>query len=202
MIKIDPPSPSITLGVVADTHVPDRVDVLHPGLIPELRRASVDHILHAGDICMPGVLADLEQIAPVTAVRGNRDWALATRLPFEQKIDIFGYLVLLTHGHGSWLNYLRGKAYFMFEGYRFERFRKTLIQPQPGTTVIVFGHTHRPENVWREGTLLFNPGSASSRQHPDIPPSFGVVKLTKDGDVFAEIVALEGMRINSRRWVR
>ena len=64
------------LGVVADTHIPDRVRSLHPDLLPGLKAANAEVILHAGDICSPVVLAELSQVAPVVAVRGNRDWAL------------------------------------------------------------------------------------------------------------------------------
>jgi hypothetical protein len=55
-----------TIGVISDTHgyVDPRVFELFAG---------VDHILHAGDIGPPGVVLQLERIAPVTAVRGNCD---------------------------------------------------------------------------------------------------------------------------------
>ncbi|MFZ3078594.1 MAG: metallophosphoesterase family protein, partial [Bellilinea sp.] len=72
------------LGVVADTHIPDRVRSLHPDLLPGLSAAKVEAILHAGDICSPAVLAVLSQVAPVVAVRGNRDWAFAGTLPWAR----------------------------------------------------------------------------------------------------------------------
>ena len=64
----------ITLGVVADTHVPDRARQINPDLLRVLRQAQVQAILHAGDVCSQVVLDQLGQIAPVYAVRGNRDW--------------------------------------------------------------------------------------------------------------------------------
>ncbi len=67
--------PSVTkLGVVADTHVPDKAKTLNPQVLAILRQAEVSAILHAGDISSPGVLTALGEIAPVYAVLGNRDW--------------------------------------------------------------------------------------------------------------------------------
>lgn len=74
-------SAPLTVGVVADTHIPDKARWLHPALIPALQRAGVQTILHCGDISAPRVVAMLEQVAPVVAVRGNRDWAFARVLP-------------------------------------------------------------------------------------------------------------------------
>ena len=70
----------VTLGVVTDSHVPDRMRALPDALWPAL--AGVDAILHAGDVCVPRVLAALEQVAPVYAVAGNRDIFL--RLPLDR----------------------------------------------------------------------------------------------------------------------
>jgi hypothetical protein len=54
------------IGVISDTH--NFFD-------PRISRlfAGVEHILHAGDIGLPRIILDLEQIAPVTAVSGNTD---------------------------------------------------------------------------------------------------------------------------------
>ena len=59
------------IGVISDTH-----GLLRPEALAALQGAQ--HIIHAGDICAPEVLAALAEIAPVTAVRGNNDkgaWA-------------------------------------------------------------------------------------------------------------------------------
>src|SRR6516225_8929371 len=54
------------LGIISDTH-----NFLDPR-IPSLFK-GVEHILHAGDIGLPRIILELEQIAPVTAVSGNTD---------------------------------------------------------------------------------------------------------------------------------
>ena len=64
------------VGLISDTH-----GLLRPEAVERLRGAA--HILHAGDIGAPEVLAALRELAPVTAVRGNNDrqpWARAVRV--------------------------------------------------------------------------------------------------------------------------
>src|SRR4029079_16217142 len=71
----------VLIGVISDTH-----GLLRPEAVAALRGA--EHILHAGDIGAPEVLAALAEIAPVTAVRGNNDkggWA--GRLPATAVFD-------------------------------------------------------------------------------------------------------------------
>ena len=50
----------IRVGLISDTH-----DLVRPEAARAL--AGVDHIIHAGDICSPEVLAELGRIAPVSA---------------------------------------------------------------------------------------------------------------------------------------
>src|SRR5204863_10092352 len=57
------------LGAISDTH--GHFDPKLPKLF-----AGVDHILHGGDIGLPWLILELEQIAPVTAVLGNTDAGL------------------------------------------------------------------------------------------------------------------------------
>lgn len=46
----------------------------------------------------------------------------------------------------------------------------------PDAAIVVFGHSHQPLNEWRDGHLLFNPGSATDpRRAPS--PSVGILEL-------------------------
>jgi putative phosphoesterase len=76
-----------TLGVLADTHIPDRVPTLNPRVIQVFRQAQVSAILHAGDVSVPQVLAELEKIAQVYAVRGNRDIFLSQEITFTNRSE-------------------------------------------------------------------------------------------------------------------
>lgn len=60
-------SPALRIGIISDTH-----GSLDPRAYAAL--ADCDHIIHAGDICGPAILRELETLAPVTAVLGNNDF--------------------------------------------------------------------------------------------------------------------------------
>jgi putative phosphoesterase len=177
----------LTLGVVADTHVPDRARALPPALFDAL--AGVDAILHAGDVCVQPVLDALRRVAPVHAVRGNRD--LFLRLPRVLRLEFEGVRVGLTHGHGGLLGYVFEKLRYYTVGFYYATYlRQVMAAFAPGEVdVIVFGHSHRPYNGRVNGTLLFNPGSVG----PDYPPPYGSAlgRLTLDaGAARAEIISL------------
>ncbi len=188
------------VGVVADTHIPDRARELHPKLIPALQAAKVSLILHAGDISTPGVLEDLGRVAPVRAVRGNRDWSFGDSLPLVLRLELAGVPVALMHGHGGWWNYIKDKGRYIFEGYQFDRYRKMMVELAADARVIVFGHTHRIENVKMNGRMIFNPGSANSGFRSDVLPSIGVLHFFASGEVQGEILNLTGYRNREGIW--
>jgi putative phosphoesterase len=140
----------LVIGVLSDTH---------GHLYPPVHRLleGVDHIIHAGDIGSPKVLAELRSIAPVTAVRGNCDYdAWSASLPLEAQVQLGGVRILVGHIAG--------------------RLRETLAREQssaagperPGIRVVVTGHTHRVESVECDAVLHINPGSAGPERfgHP------------------------------------
>jgi putative phosphoesterase len=161
----------------------------------------VNHILHAGDICARSVLETLAQVAPVTAVRGNRD-ILAGPLNMVEELELGGVRIALMHGHGSPSNYAWDKFQFMLFGYRFERYLRTLSRVSPSVRAVVFGHTHHPQNSILNGRLLFNPGSSSFGPCPGDLPAIGLLQISKNAQVRAETVRLEGWQVVNRRWVQ
>ena len=173
----------LTLGVIADTHVPDRRRSLDARVLELLRSRDIQAILHAGDVSSPGVLAELEQIAPVYAVRGNRDWFWLRRLPSERIMSFAGVSIGMTHGHFGWVRYLLDRPYYTLHGYRHERLLPRLLARFPQTQVIVFGHGHLPLNSWIDGRLLFNPGSPHFPSEKNIAPSLGFLHLPGESDV-------------------
>jgi putative phosphoesterase len=187
----------LTLGVIADTHVPDRRRSLDPRVLDMLRSRDISAILHAGDVSSPGVLAELEQIAPVYAVRGNRDWLWLRHLPFERMMTFAGVTIAMTHGHGTWWRYFLDRPYFMLYGYRHERLLPRLLAGFRQAEVIVFGHGHLPLNEWIDGKLLFNPGSPHFPSKKNLAPSLGFLHIQERSEirdkrkVIGEIVTLD-----------
>jgi len=138
------------IGVISDTH-----GLLRPEAVAAL--AGVDHILHAGDIGGEGIIEALEEIAPVTAVRGNTDDASGYDIA---RVAVSGMRILVTH---------------------------ILPRPDaPGPNVcdalrrepadlVVFGHSHLPHDEVIGGVWYFNPASAGSRRF-DYPVSVGIIE--------------------------
>lgn len=176
----------IVVGVVSDTHIPDRTRNLHPKLIQSLVERKVDLILHAGDICVPRVLDELREVAPVLAVKGNRDIVFGKDLPTSQILEINGTRILLTHGHMGLTAYWLDKFQHMLIGYRLKRYISRLQKAMPGAGVYIFGHSHKSEVIWQENVLFFNPGSVSIGSPPRFLRSWGL--LTFRGETFEGII--------------
>src|SRR6266849_9635124 len=81
----------VIIGVISDTH-----GLLRPEAL-ELLRGS-EHIIHAGDIGSPEIVPALEQIAPVTAIRGNIDKEAWTRQFHETEVvELAGLHIYIIH---------------------------------------------------------------------------------------------------------
>jgi uncharacterized protein len=153
------------IGVISDTH-----RYLHANVFALF--AGVGAILHAGDVGSDDVLALLETIAPVTAVRGNMDHhAGAMRLPGEARVERAGLRVVVVHDGVAWLAEHGGE-------------RAALA----GVDLFVRGHTHVPEISAAGGCVLLNPGSATYSRHGGAP-TVAVVEVV-DARPQAEIVPL------------
>lgn len=189
------------LGVVADTHIPDRVRSLHPDLLLGLKAANAEVILHAGDICSSVVLAELSQVAPVVAVRGNRDWAFAGVLPWARSFTVNGIRIAMQHGMGNFWHYWLDKLKYATVGYRFARYKRLLLRSMPGHDVMIFGHTHHAVNLAEHGILFFNPGSAAMTPATWPAPSFGVLTIDGAGHVTGEIISMRRIPVQGGNWV-
>lgn len=181
----------ITLGVLADTHIPDRLDILRPQVLEIFQQNNVTAILHAGDVSTPMVLKDLAKIAPVYAVRGNRDIFRLWNLPGSTLLTYGGFRIWLTHGHGNVYRYLVNKVQFYTKGYQFEFYRDYLLQHSPAVDVIIYGHSHVPVTEWAGDQLIFNPGSACCGSNWGHPPSVGLLTIDPGKSITAKIMPLE-----------
>ena len=149
------------IGVISDTH-----GLLRPEALAAL--AGSDRIVHAGDIGSSAILAALNEIAPVTAVRGNNDTAnWADTIPDTAVLPVGETRLFVLHD----LKTLKLDP--ATEGYR----------------VVIAGHSHQPLMREAGGVLYLNPGSAGPRRFR-LPIS--VARLTVSGaDVVAEIIELD-----------
>lgn len=153
------------VGVISDTHGT-------MSIAAAAAMAECDHIIHAGDICDPGILRELQTYAPVTAVLGNNDYPeYGDSVKRFANCEIGGVQFLIAH----YPNDVRPGAH----GNRFLSPGDALPQ------VSVHGHIHIP--VIEEGQdafparLLICPGSCS-RPRGGTPPSVAKIVI-EDGVV-------------------
>jgi putative phosphoesterase len=181
------------VGVLSDTHVPDLQAALPARALEVLADGPVDMILHAGDISSPRLLRTLTGIAPVFAVRGNRDllWPANWSLPARRVVDVGRVRVGLVHGHGPLLPYAVRRLRSLLAG-------SAPVSPvdpinlkafAPDVRVVVYGHDHIPSISWHDSTLFLNPGTASPGFVTGAGPTLGLLRVEED-DVSAEIVSL------------
>ena len=82
---------TVKIGVISDTHGRLRAEVRR-------RLEGCDYIFHAGDFDRREILEELEEIAPVCAVRGNNDWGgWAGKLPRTRTVELGGVNFFLVH---------------------------------------------------------------------------------------------------------
>lgn len=189
---------TISFGVVADTHIPDRMKQLPDQLLPSLKDAKIDRILHAGDACTWRVVRTLERVAPVTIIQGNRDWLLGMRTPRDITMTINGVRLTLAHGHHSLLFYLVDKFIHFRRSYNLEHYYQRLLKDYPQSDVIVFGHTHWQIAKWVKGQLLFNPGAAYPCKKNHYTPQFGLLSITPEGEIRTQFCKLS--RTTPNKW--
>ena len=154
-----PESVQACLGLISDTHMPERCAAL-PATLHEAF-CDVDLILHAGDVGELWVLDQLSAIAPVIAVHGNDETADAQReLPYQQMVVIGGQRVLLCHTHhpdrAAELE-LRKDDSWQPKLARWQHFAE-----KSKASALIFGHTHIPMCYRQDGVLLVNPGAIAS----------------------------------------
>ena len=177
------------LGVISDTHVPDRIPQLNPRALDVFRQAGVTQILHAGDIMVQSVLDELAQVAPVQAVCGNRDVWNLKHLPTHLQLEVDGVRIGLTHGHGTLFDYIYEKFDITFKGKRVGRYLQRVVADFPQADVIIFGHLHVPGILNLDGKLVLNPGSACCPYPRSLRPSVALLHI-QSGTARAEIVEL------------
>ena len=160
------------IGVIADTHIPVSAERLPQKVYDYFK--DCDLIIHAGDVVEMSVLEELERLAETKAVRGNMDSReLKKRLPEKIVLEAAGKKIGIVHGRGPAFNVVKVVSRIFLE------------RPD----IIIFGHSHTPFNEKKNGTLFFNPGSATDKVFSQYC-SFGIIEIDGD-DVRAEIVKIE-----------
>lgn len=148
------------IGVIADTHIPAKC-----GHIPEVILNAfkhVDIIVHAGDMVDMEAIDELKSACPkLIAVAGNMDSRrIIKSFPVKQIFEISGFKIGLMHGYGPPADLIKV-------------LKDAFKNAHPD--LIIFGHSHKPMNEIIDGTLFFNPGSATDLSLGR--PSYGIIEI-------------------------
>ena len=142
--------------VVSDDHG-------HMGTVMELaeREYPIDMLIHCGDseddIFAYFADADFE----VIAVAGNMDWE---PYPEESLIEVCGKRIFVCHGHRYGVKYTN------------EHLKAAAMSHK--ADIVLFGHTHRPEETPEDGIMFFNPGSLAY-PYGGKKSTYGVISINK-----------------------
>lgn len=129
------------------------------GLLREEVREQLkecDVILHGGDVNKQKILDELGEIAPVYVVRGNNDKEWAEYLPETLELELYGIRIFMTHN------------------------KKQVKENYIGKNLVIYGHSHKYEEIRKEGQCWLNPGSCGPRRFSQ-PVTMAVVEVEDAG---------------------
>ena len=112
--------------------------------------------VHAGDISSPKVLEELENTVPLFVVRGNNDKEWAEHLPHHLTFSLGGANLFLVHN------------------------KKDVPEELGDRQIVIYGHSHKYAEEWKDGRLWLNPGSCGRRRFR-MELTMAVLELDEDG---------------------
>ena len=149
------------LGILSDTH-----GLLREAVLEKLRPCEL--IIHAGDIGNQTVIDQLRSMSNVIAVKGNVDTG-----PWSAGLKEWEYLDF------------HGKTIFVIHD-----ISRLGIDPKAAKVdVVIYGHSHRASQEYKNGLLYLNPGSAGPRRFT-LPASIAYLRLVEQ-QLIPEIITIE-----------
>ena len=173
-----------SIGIISDTHIYEQKTQIPR----KIREAfwDVEYIVHSGDISTPCVLEELQKIAPVKAVIGNKfddNVNFVGILPEILEFNVNGVRILVVHGSSkiesnidnfigkdkNILNLASNLIYLLKHLVKFVGFKRVsnymlmrrLASKYTGKVdCIIFGHTHVTYMGYYRNILFLNPGDA------------------------------------------
>lgn len=131
--------------VLSDTHIPVAAQDLPQEIYKEID--NVDMIFHAGDFVEMSVLEKLRSLKETKAVCGNMDSReICAALNTKEVFNIGKIKIGLIHGYGAPSEII-----------------ETVRREFDKIDVLIFGHSHAPANIKKDGVLYFNPGSPTDK---------------------------------------
>lgn len=117
-------------------------------------------VLHLGDYLRDAEYAKTRfPEIPFRAVAGNGDALFSSS--WNELFEVEGKTIFMTHGH----NY----------GVKSGIARLLEAAKEKEADIVLFGHTHRQMEAYKEGIYVLNPGSLTL---PDGAPGYGIIDIT------------------------
>ncbi len=127
------------IAVISDTH-----SLLRPEIIEKIKECEL--IIHAGDIASKETADKIESLGTTYFVRGNADkdsWA--DEIPVSRELELFGWKIFIIHN------------------------RKQIQEDVSDKDIVIYGHSHKYSEEYKEDVCYFNPGSCGPRRfHQEI----------------------------------
>ncbi len=143
-----------TILVMSDTHGHKA------GIAAAVTRcAGADMVIHLGDYSQDAAYIRELTDKPVYAVRGNCDFS--AEAPLELELTVEGVRIAAVHGHryGVKLSLLKLELYAL----------------EKEAQLVLFGHTHVPDEQFAADATLYNPGSLGEPR--GFKATYGVITL-------------------------
>ncbi len=160
----------MNIGILSDSHITatQLKSEGYPKLLKTLKNIfkDVNHIIHAGDICVDQFIDDLanETGKPVSAVAGNMDHN--SRWPKKLKLEFEGIKIGITHNLNDFADLFPGKSIRVF----------------------IYGHTHLPSiKDSPQGVLMINPGSLLKPKAKKYFQGFSEEQIARPSVVFLNL---------------
>ncbi len=127
------------IAIISDTH-----SLLRPEIIEKIKECEM--IIHAGDIASKETAEKLKSLGRVYFVRGNADkdsWA--DEIPVSQELELWGINIFIIHN------------------------RRQIENELSGMDIVIYGHSHKYSEEYKDSICYFNPGSCGPRRfHQEI----------------------------------
>jgi putative phosphoesterase len=127
------------IAIISDTH-----SLLREEIIEKIKECEL--IIHAGDIASMETMEKLEALGTSYFVRGNADkGSWAESVPEQLDIDIYGVKIYIIHN------------------------RKQIKDDVSEKDIVIYGHSHKYMEEYKNNVCYFNPGSCGPRRfHQEI----------------------------------
>ena len=114
----------------------------HSLLRPEIKEIlqSCEVILHSGDIASQKTIEEIKSITTTYFVKGNADKNIKEDIPEQLDIELYGLHFYMVHN------------------------KKQKKEKLDDVDIFIYGHSHKYEEIKKEGTLYLNPGSCGPRR--------------------------------------